>query len=114
MAWQSLIWRTRGRGNRTIITVKRQPIIEHDLRHPPCYPVKLGEQTFSLSLADIIYDTPRGDLPHPNTMTCKLRSEDQTLFEQEYYSVGGGFIEWKGFEPPQAQNIRKRVKVDWL
>ena len=23
------------------------------------------------------------------------------LLEQEYYSVGGGFIEWKGYEPPK-------------
>jgi L-serine dehydratase len=26
---------------------------------------------------------------------------DTVLFEQEYYSVGGGFIEWKGYTPPQ-------------
>jgi len=23
------------------------------------------------------------------------------LLEQEYYSVGGGFIEWKGYQPPK-------------
>jgi L-serine dehydratase len=26
---------------------------------------------------------------------------DAVLLEQEYYSVGGGFIEWKGYEPPK-------------
>jgi len=26
---------------------------------------------------------------------------DTVLFEQEYYSVGGGFIEWKGYQPPK-------------
>ena len=26
---------------------------------------------------------------------------DKVLYEQEYYSVGGGFIEWKGYEPPK-------------
>ena len=26
---------------------------------------------------------------------------DQVLLEQEYYSVGGGFIEWKGYTPPK-------------
>lgn len=65
------------------------------------YSVQLGNKTFNLSLADIIYDAPKGDFPHPNTMTCKLMSGDKSLYEQEYYSVGGGFIEWKGYEPPQ-------------
>jgi L-serine dehydratase len=65
------------------------------------FPVKLGSATFNASLADIIYDAPKGDFPHPNTMTCKLMAGDTVLLEQEYYSVGGGFIEWKGYEPPQ-------------
>jgi L-serine dehydratase len=64
------------------------------------YPVKLGDKTFSLTLADIIYDEPKGDFPHPNTMTCKLMAGDKVIYEQEYYSVGGGFIEWKGYQPP--------------
>jgi L-serine dehydratase len=65
------------------------------------YPVKLGDKTFNLSLADIIYDTAKGEFPHPNTMTCRLMAGDEVLYEQEYYSVGGGFIEWKGYQPPK-------------
>ena len=65
------------------------------------YPVKLGDKTFNLSLADIIYDAVKGDFPHPNTMTCKLMAGDKVLYELEYYSVGGGFIEWKGYQPPK-------------
>ena len=65
------------------------------------YPVKLGDKTLELSLADIIYDAPKGDFPHPNTMTCKLMAGDKVLRELEYYSVGGGFIEWKGYKPPK-------------
>jgi L-serine dehydratase len=65
------------------------------------YPVKLGSKTLNLSLADIIYDAPKGDFAHPNTMTCRLMAGDKVLLEQEYYSVGGGFIEWKGYEPPK-------------
>jgi L-serine dehydratase len=65
------------------------------------YPVKLGNKTFNLSLADIIYDAPKGEFPHPNTMTCKLMAGDKAIYEQEYYSVGGGFIEWKGYQPPK-------------
>jgi L-serine dehydratase len=65
------------------------------------YPVKVGNKTFNLSLADIIYDSPKGDFPHPNTMTCKLMAGDKAIYELEYYSVGGGFIEWKGYQPPK-------------
>ena len=65
------------------------------------FPVKLGGKTFNASLKDIIYDAPKGDFPHPNTMTCKLMAGDKVLLEQEYYSVGGGFIEWKGYTPPK-------------
>jgi L-serine dehydratase len=65
------------------------------------FPVKLGDKTFNLTLKDIIYDAPKGDFPHPNTMTCKLMGGDTVLHELEYYSVGGGFIEWKGYQPPK-------------
>ena len=65
------------------------------------FPVKLGSAKFNVSLKDIIYDAPKGDFPHPNTMTCKLMAGDKVLLEQEYYSVGGGFIEWKGYQPPK-------------
>jgi L-serine dehydratase len=65
------------------------------------YPVKLGDKTFNLSLADIIYDNPKGDFPHPNTMTCKLMGGDKAIYELEYYSPGGGFYEWKGYTPPK-------------
>jgi L-serine dehydratase len=65
------------------------------------YEVKLGSKTFNLSLADIIYDSPKGDFPHPNTMTCKLTGADKPVYELEYYSPGGGFYEWKGYTPPK-------------
>jgi L-serine dehydratase len=65
------------------------------------FPVKLGDKTLTASLADIIYDAPKGDFPHPNTMTCKLMAGNTVLHELEYYSVGGGFIEWKGYTPPK-------------
>lgn len=65
------------------------------------YPLKLGDKTFNLSLADIIYDSPKGEFPHPNTMTCMLMGGDQPVYELEYYSPGGGFYEWKGYTPPK-------------
>jgi L-serine dehydratase len=79
------------------------PLFLDSLRDKPdqVFPVKLGGHTFNASLKDIIYDAPKGDFPHPNTMTCKLMAGDQVLHELEYYSVGGGFIEWKGYKPPK-------------
>ena len=65
------------------------------------FPVKLGSKTVDVSLKDIVYDSPKGDFPHPNTMRAMLMSGDKALLEQEYYSVGGGFIEWKGYTPPK-------------
>jgi L-serine dehydratase len=65
------------------------------------FTVKLGDKALTASLKDIVYDSPKGDFPHPNTMTCKLMAGDNVLLEQEYYSVGGGFIEWKGYQPPK-------------
>jgi L-serine dehydratase len=79
------------------------PLFLDSLRDQPdqTFPVKLGDKTLTLSLKDVIYDSPKGDFPHPNTMTCVLHAGDEVLLEQEYYSVGGGFIEWKGYQPPQ-------------
>jgi L-serine dehydratase len=79
------------------------PLFLDALRDKPdqVFPVKLGNKTFDASLKDIVYDAPKGEFPHPNTMTCKLMGGDAVLLEQEYYSVGGGFIEWKGYEPPK-------------
>ncbi len=65
------------------------------------FQVKLGGKSIPVSLKDIVYDAPKGDFPHANIMNCKLMAGQKVLLEQEYYSVGGGFIEWKGYVPPK-------------
>ena len=79
------------------------PLFLDEMKEKPdqSYPLKLGDKTFNLSLADIIYDEPKGEFPHPNTMTCKLMGGDKAIYELEYYSPGGGFYEWKGYTPPK-------------
>jgi L-serine dehydratase len=79
------------------------PLFLDKMRDQPdqTFPLKLGGKTFTLTLKDIVYDATKGDFHHPNTMTAKLLAGDTVLFEQEYYSVGGGFIEWKGYTPPK-------------
>ncbi len=62
--------------------------------------VTIGPATLNLTLKDIVFDATKGEFHHPNTMTAKLLAGNETLFELEYYSVGGGFIEWKGYKPP--------------
>ena len=54
---------------------------------------------------------------HPNTMQIKLYDpEGKVLLEREYYSVGGGFIEWKGHQaeakplPPYPYTTFKELK----
>ncbi len=79
------------------------PAFLDSLRDKPdqSFPVKLGAKTVNVTLKDVVFDAVKGDFPHPNTMTCKLMAGDKALLEQEYYSVGGGFIEWKGYTPPK-------------
>jgi L-serine dehydratase len=79
------------------------PLFLDSMRDKPdqVFPVKLGSSTLNVSLKDVIYDATKGDFKHPNTMTCKLLAGTDVLLEQEYYSVGGGFIEWKGYTPPK-------------
>ncbi len=79
------------------------PAFLDGLRDKPdqSFPVKLGAKTVDVSLKDVVFDAVKGDFPHPNTMTCKLMAGNTVLLEQEYYSVGGGFIEWKGYTPPK-------------
>jgi L-serine dehydratase len=59
--------------------------------------------TFCLSVValpflagDIHFDKTPGDFPHPNTLVLRLKAGKDVLLEQEYYSVGGGFILCKG------------------
>jgi L-serine dehydratase len=65
------------------------------------FQVKLGSKEIPVSLADVIYDETKGEFHHPNMMRVALLAGETPLLEQEYYSVGGGFIEWKGYTPPE-------------
>ncbi len=79
------------------------PAFLDELRDNPdqSFDVKLGNKTIKVSLKDVIFDATKGEFHHPNTMTCKLLAGEDVLLEQEYYSVGGGFIEWKGYKAPK-------------
>jgi L-serine dehydratase len=79
------------------------PAFLDKLRDDPnqSFKVKLGSKDVTVTLKDIVFGPVEGDFPHPNTMRCKLMGGDEVIFEKEYYSVGGGFIEWKDYTPPK-------------
>jgi len=82
------------------------PLFLDGLREKPdqSFKVKLGDKEIPVTLKDIVYDTPKGEFHHQNTMVCHLLAGDEDLYQLEYYSVGGGFIEWKGYTPPKKND----------
>jgi len=66
--------------------------------------VDLGAVQLALHLSDVRNVSVEHDFPFANTMVLRLlageRLQDEVLYQQEYYSVGGGFIQWKGYTPP--------------
>jgi L-serine dehydratase len=79
------------------------PLFLDSLRDKPdqSFKVKLGGKEIPVTLKDVVYDATKGDFHHQNTMVGHLLAGDEDLFSLEYYSVGGGFIEWKGYTPPK-------------
>ncbi|WP_128546900.1 L-serine ammonia-lyase [Larkinella soli] len=67
------------------------------------YPVRVGEREFGVGPEHIHFERKRYDSPYANTMVMRLAGSGPdggplTLLEEEYYSVGGGFILRKGEE----------------
>ncbi|GAB4033508.1 L-serine ammonia-lyase [Spirosoma gilvum] len=60
------------------------------------YPVPVGSQTIGIGPKQIFFHKKRYDSPYANTMVLTLMADDETLAEEEYYSIGGGFILRKG------------------
>ena len=55
----------RGESGNLELDASSRPFKESRLVQIQSCPLKLGDQAFNLSLADIIYDSrPKGDLPH--------------------------------------------------
>lgn len=65
------------------------------------YPVPVGERHVEVGPQQIHFERVRYDSPYHNTMVLRLAAGDQTLFSEEFYSIGGGFIIRKG-EPEIA------------
>ncbi len=72
--------------------------------------VDLGPAKLSIALRDIRNVSVEHNFPFANTMVLRLLAGENLqgpeLYRQEYYSVGGGFIQWKGYTPPQRGTPR--------
>jgi L-serine dehydratase len=67
------------------------------LRDPALvYTIPVGNRTINIGPQQIHFERVRYDSPYHNTMVLRLADGDDTLFSEEYYSVGGGFIIRKG------------------
>lgn len=69
------------------------------------YPVPVGSKTIMLEPQHIHFERKRYDSPYANTMVLQLRQNEQVLYQEEYYSVGGGFIIRKG-EPEATPDVQ--------
>ncbi len=69
----------------------------------------LAGATIDVHLDDVVYDAIVYDAPFSNTLTIDLSDTlGCSLFSLEYYSTGGGFIQWKGMEEMQTtQDVRQ-------
>ncbi|MDR3125324.1 MAG: L-serine ammonia-lyase [Endomicrobium sp.] len=76
--------------------------------------IDLRVKKLSVDLENIEYSSVSHNFPYSNTLIIELLSEEylasktaskdfqnSILFSWEYYSVGGGFLQWKGYTEPK-------------
>ena len=66
------------------------------------YFVKIKHYNIKFTEHSIFFHDEEYPSPYQNTVVFKLESKDKVVFEQEYYSIGGGFIKCKG----EAETVR--------
>ncbi|MGE4290585.1 MAG: L-serine ammonia-lyase [Desulfovibrio sp.] len=64
--------------------------------------IDLGAAVVSLVPSDVVFGAIHHKFPYSNTMIFRLHGGGRVLLEQEYYSVGGGFLQWKGWSEPET------------
>lgn len=85
-----------------------------DLDRGARHTVAIRDHSLTITPADIIFTTERRGgrrdrtphFPYSNTLVIQLMGAAGALFEREYYSVGGGFVEWKGYKPERRGRPR--------
>ena len=69
------------------------------------YTININGRPVIITAKSIIFQKGRYDSPHPNTLVFQLLSNESIILQEEYYSVGGGFIQRKG-EDTQAASAK--------
>jgi L-serine dehydratase len=72
------------------------------------YDIVLSGRVIPFAPGDIMFERGRFHFHHPNTLQLRLMNGTELLHEEEYYSVGGGFIHRKG---ETAEELQTRVPV---
>ncbi len=67
------------------------------------YRVPIDQNRIQFGQSDIVFGPVSHTFPYSNTFILDLMDGKQSLFAVEYYSVGGGFIQWKGWEEPAIE-----------
>ncbi len=65
----------------------------------------VGPLRLTLDKKNVVYDSVEHAYPFSNTLLCELHGSDGPLFQKTYYSVGGGFIQWEGWKPPERGEL---------
>jgi L-serine dehydratase len=84
------------------------------------YALRCAEHAVPVSISSVIHDAVRHDFPYSNTLCMSLLDENgASLVHREYYSVGGGFVQWKGWSAPERGKPAHpygsmRVLREWL
>ncbi|GAA4446057.1 L-serine ammonia-lyase [Nibrella saemangeumensis] len=69
------------------------------------YPVQVRDRVFCVRPEHIYFNRKRYESPYANTMVLQLTGAQGVITEEEYYSIGGGFILRKG-EPAESETSR--------
>jgi L-serine dehydratase len=69
------------------------------------YQVQLAHRSIPVNASSVLFQRVKYNSPHPNTVIFKLLIDGFVIHEEEYYSVGGGFIIRKGEAPSSQEHI---------
>lgn len=72
------------------------------------YWVKAGENQIPVNAESIIFHKVRYNSPHPNTLKFILKGGGKPIAEEEYYSVGGGFVQRKGEKLDEIKTVKPK------
>jgi L-serine dehydratase len=78
------------------------------------YHVVVGNRTFDLGAEHIHFERKKYESPYANTVVFKLVTNGSGLYEEEYYSIGGGFILRKGEEAVDQSAIQLPYKYQTM